>query len=248
MRKYLLYAIGEIMLVVIGIIIALQFNTWHQNLENRSKETRYLTGLVRDLEGQLDRINYQIESENDVKFQLEALMEEYQATKTIGVNEENRVRIHTITGRTTYLINDPTYTELLSTGNLELISDVELRDAIVTYYETVERTSLILQKNNDMNDNTIMPEVLQIVEYWPYTDFQINSKGFWSYSQDSLNTEGPLPSTLELTKNILQNDENLFRLLNLIKLRHSLAIISQGYLQQEKILATELIEKIRVGI
>lgn len=30
-RKYLLYAIGEIMLLVIGILIALQVNNWNQN-------------------------------------------------------------------------------------------------------------------------------------------------------------------------------------------------------------------------
>ncbi|MBZ9629124.1 hypothetical protein LB450_13530 [Psychroflexus sp. CAK1W] len=32
--KYLLYATGEIILVVIGILIALSINTWNQNLQN----------------------------------------------------------------------------------------------------------------------------------------------------------------------------------------------------------------------
>ena len=36
-RKYLLYAIGEITLVVIGILIALQINNWNQNRLDHNK-------------------------------------------------------------------------------------------------------------------------------------------------------------------------------------------------------------------
>lgn len=37
-RKYLLYAIGEILLVVIGILIALQINNWNQERKERQRE------------------------------------------------------------------------------------------------------------------------------------------------------------------------------------------------------------------
>ncbi len=40
--KYLKYAIGEIVLVVIGILIALQINNWNINRLNIEKENRYL--------------------------------------------------------------------------------------------------------------------------------------------------------------------------------------------------------------
>ena len=47
--KYLKYAIGEIVLVVIGILIALQINNWNENrkLENRRQE--YYSQLLDDL-------------------------------------------------------------------------------------------------------------------------------------------------------------------------------------------------------
>jgi hypothetical protein len=48
-RKYLLYAIGEIALVVIGILIALQINNWNEARKTRSQLNDHLENLVIDL-------------------------------------------------------------------------------------------------------------------------------------------------------------------------------------------------------
>jgi lipopolysaccharide/colanic/teichoic acid biosynthesis glycosyltransferase len=48
--KYLKYAIGEIVLVVIGILIALQINNWNESRKNGTKEKEYLEGIKTDLE------------------------------------------------------------------------------------------------------------------------------------------------------------------------------------------------------
>ncbi|MGB4840449.1 MAG: DUF6090 family protein, partial [Saprospiraceae bacterium] len=47
--KYLQYAIGEIVLVVIGILIALQINTWNQNRINNSLEKGYYERFLNDV-------------------------------------------------------------------------------------------------------------------------------------------------------------------------------------------------------
>ena len=47
--KYLLYAIGEIVLVVIGIFIALSINTWSNNKQLRTTEQVYLVPLKLNL-------------------------------------------------------------------------------------------------------------------------------------------------------------------------------------------------------
>ena len=48
--KYLLYAIGEIILVVIGILIALQLNTWKDTNQNKKIVEAYLNGIVANLD------------------------------------------------------------------------------------------------------------------------------------------------------------------------------------------------------
>ena len=48
--KYARYAIGEIVLVVVGILIALQINTWNEDRKNRIYEKEYLIRLIEDLD------------------------------------------------------------------------------------------------------------------------------------------------------------------------------------------------------
>ena len=60
-RKYLLYAIGEILLVVIGILIALQVNNWNEDLAENRQRTELLVQLRADLNNVLTELELQID-------------------------------------------------------------------------------------------------------------------------------------------------------------------------------------------
>ncbi|MFK7783267.1 DUF6090 family protein, partial [Psychroserpens sp.] len=47
--KYFKYAIGEIVLVVIGILIALQINNWNEQRKTRISEISYIQSIINDL-------------------------------------------------------------------------------------------------------------------------------------------------------------------------------------------------------
>ena len=49
-KKYAFYALGEIVLVMVGILLALQFNAWSKEAENTKKEEWYLINIVEDIE------------------------------------------------------------------------------------------------------------------------------------------------------------------------------------------------------
>ena len=51
--KYFKYAIGEIVLVVIGILIALQINNWNEHRKSMLQEVNILSKLNRDLKANL---------------------------------------------------------------------------------------------------------------------------------------------------------------------------------------------------
>ncbi len=52
LKRYLIYAIGEILLVVIGILIALQINTWNEWRKDRIKEENILHDLVNEIDAE----------------------------------------------------------------------------------------------------------------------------------------------------------------------------------------------------
>ena len=60
--RYLKYAIGEIVLVVIGILIALQINNWNEDQKNKALEKYMLENLVENLEQNCDRLKSRIQS------------------------------------------------------------------------------------------------------------------------------------------------------------------------------------------
>lgn len=61
--SYLKYAIGEILLVVIGILIALQVNNWNEQRKVYAEETRILTSLQKDLDQARTELGIQIKIE-----------------------------------------------------------------------------------------------------------------------------------------------------------------------------------------
>ena len=55
--KYLKYAIGEIILVVIGILIALQINNWNEYRKDRNREQAILKNLQIDFQTNIKNVN-----------------------------------------------------------------------------------------------------------------------------------------------------------------------------------------------
>ena len=55
--KYFKYAIGEIILVVIGILIALQINNWNENKKSAKQEQTYYCKIAEDLQVDIKNID-----------------------------------------------------------------------------------------------------------------------------------------------------------------------------------------------
>ncbi|MFT6795628.1 MAG: sensor domain CHASE-containing protein [Maribacter sp.] len=69
--KYLLYAVGEILLVVIGILIALQIDTWNEEKKNQVIVTANFNQLGQDLNNNrtsIQKLSDQLDS-NRAKYQ-----------------------------------------------------------------------------------------------------------------------------------------------------------------------------------
>ncbi len=132
---YLRYAIGEILLVVIGILIALQINNWNEERKQSELSTVYISRLVSDLKQ--DTLNIQIikkqteEAQEIIKNAIHILNTESDLLKTMRVLEDYFEDGWVIR---TFIVNDNTYTDLLQTGNMSILKGNIIVEDIIKYY------------------------------------------------------------------------------------------------------------------
>jgi len=72
--KYLKYAIGEIILVVIGILIALQINNWNENRKQIAEEKEVIASLKEELKNNINKLNYSLEQNSSITAQTKNLL------------------------------------------------------------------------------------------------------------------------------------------------------------------------------
>ena len=72
------YAIGEIFLVVIGILIALQINNWNETKKTLKKETILLVELKSNLETNLMRLGQDIKIQNRGAWCIDYLIDHFE--------------------------------------------------------------------------------------------------------------------------------------------------------------------------
>ncbi|MBO3117166.1 hypothetical protein J4050_10435 [Winogradskyella sp. DF17] len=141
--KYLKYAIGEIILVVIGILIALQINTWNEERKTAIEEGLYLNRLL--AENKEDLESFSIEIKNLEKG-IETILTFSEAFKTL--NTPDTLLVKAANGYfqfgsiyPTFTSSTSTFDDLSSTGNLKVISNSSLRDKLVKHYAFHKQTA-----------------------------------------------------------------------------------------------------------
>ena len=167
--KYMRYAIGEIILVVIGILIALQINNWNDMKKKSKKESTYIKSLSKDLQSQVQVINNQIKEEERYIYSGEYVLDVLNQTKEMNYVFDHNFFDHftNLTSRKTFRTVDATYTDLISTGELNLISNSHIKNEIVIYFQELERIESIIQNNNtNIIDGTFLPEVQKQIFYY----------------------------------------------------------------------------------
>ena len=246
-RKYLLYAIGEIFLVVIGILIALQVNNCNEERKDAKTEAQYLKSLLQDLQTQVEAMDGNIANENIHFERAVGLINAYNRDGSLNSTEENRKFLASLWGRTTFVVHDPTFSELIATGNIQLISNEVLRNEIIEYYQNFERIELIIQKNNDLKDQSIMPSVFKYVDVWPEAALELRENSIRVQSSARIDTIN-YPSFLEMGEELFKQEEVVFEILNMAKFKtmtHSIAI---NLLVDSKERAFELIQEIKAEL
>lgn len=152
--KYFKYAIGEIILVVIGILIALSINNWNEDRKNKLAEANYYCRILDDFELNEKLVDEALESTND----------------KIRRCKELIVDLNRIPNNKSDILNDFIYTlrlnvfvpsriafdDLTSSGNLKLLTDLQLKNRLIEYNSFLENTlDLLAEIRNEINKRVL---------------------------------------------------------------------------------------------
>lgn len=134
--KYLKYAIGEIVLVVIGILIALSINTWNENRKNKITEQDIYCKLLEDFN--LDRQNIaKLSAESDYKINIakKLLLELPKKNKDKSFLIDNYIQALRTNAFTPSKV---TISDITSSGKLSLLTNNELKNNLLRYYAELD--------------------------------------------------------------------------------------------------------------
>ena len=124
--KYLIYAMGEILLVVIGILIALQINNWNEGRKESKQEKELLTQLESEFQSNLEQLEDKIKL-RDAMISSSIRLLDY-------VDQPNTRNIDSIYFHIGFTLMAPTFdpivNEITSSGRIQLLKNNELKNKL----------------------------------------------------------------------------------------------------------------------
>lgn len=176
--KYFKYAIGEIVLVVIGILIALQINNLNEGRKQRSEEIETLKNIRTDFTNAI----FEFEENN-------AFRKRIIGTTGILYNiihtKENPYSKHQLDSLTSELFINPTYNGqsetlniLFNSGKINIISNDSIKNALVLWPQQIEDVTEDEIYASNIHFKSLQPIVIRYVSLFDV----YNKLNFKSYS------------------------------------------------------------------
>ena len=152
--KYVKYAIGEIVLVVIGILIALQINNWNQNRLDENLEAQYYIRLLEDLREEEAILQSTLNYSHQVISHANKAIAVFENSPDANTNPINNLTdIFQASQLQDANSASSTYKELIASGQINLIQNDSLKTALIRFYELDWTKSGVFKLANRYREN-----------------------------------------------------------------------------------------------
>jgi len=137
--KYFKYAIGEIVLVVIGILIALQINNWNENRAKSNKETAVLANIHKEFKQNRIQLDSVIDQHRKVHSNCAKIISLFpiKAKPEQAVLDSLSVQLWWSYGGVTFNPSQTTINALASTSSFDIIKNETLRDLLISWSDLI---------------------------------------------------------------------------------------------------------------
>ena len=195
--KYLIYAIGEILLVVIGILIALQINSKKEEINNRITEQSILNNLKEDFNKNQQEIDVLVFANYKYHRNLKKFIEILKTNpKDIKIKIADTLSMAAIAAPT-YIPTTSTIDVIISTGNIDLVKNEELKTLISRFKREVADLS------EDEKDVRILANIQICPLLGQNSDMIDVYQNTYAYTVDRVNKIKISSSSMILNSNLL---------------------------------------------
>ena len=231
MMKYLKYAIGEIVLVVIGILIALQVNNWNELRKQNAQIKKYAKSLVQDLNKDIAMMDTINNTAKQISIRIDSFANYVRISKIEEVSNLDIICFTWVRLYRPYSWNRATLEEIKSSGSLRLIDNEAISKRIVEY-ESISR-HMDEDYYEDKEQSEIANQILDNVVNYNYpnmTELGEMLRLTTNYGSINESFNNPIYSEAKLydltlnqeKRNLLNNSVN-----SLIRLKYLLSIRTQ---------------------
>jgi len=163
--KYFKYAIGEIILVMIGILLALQVNNWNQNRIAQKEEKEVIAKLHADFKENKKILNEFLSKLNQQMNAQKTLMNLIGASKEV-LNKHNLDSIFYISfGASEMAFADNTIKNIVQSGKLSILKNGKITDLLYKWNTLSEIRKTRMTKADNWANDKIIPYLLPKISF-----------------------------------------------------------------------------------
>ena len=187
LSRYLLYAIGEIVLVVIGILIALQVNNWNENRKSKISEIKILNRLRQDL------VTDTLYLKERLQRTILQKAEQYEFVHEIYNTQKSEKEFRKVLKLQNWdsdnlVLQTSTYEELKSSGQINLVENEGLKIQMINLYREYEVATKHFEEINALTSREFLPGALRAASKYYFENLYDEERLFegtdWKFIND----------------------------------------------------------------
>ena len=180
--KYLLYAVGEIVLVVIGILLALQINTWNEGKKNQKEAHKILLQLKHEFETNNELIDTCIEFQRRRLKAIERFKDGFEPTKNLSA-DSLKILVSDLGSDWKYEPVKNNIESVISSGKINLIQNDSIKNEIRYWGTAINKYNDLYESQDELYNKNILPI---LSENYPMFEFDPKHDSTFEANTDAI--------------------------------------------------------------
>ncbi len=180
--KYFLYAIGEIILVVIGILLALQINNWNEERKNQKDAHKILLQLKHEFETNNELVDTSIEFHRTRLNAVEGVIDGFETTKNLSADSLKNL-VSDLGSDWKYEPIKNIIESVIATGKINLIENDSVIQAIRYWDTAISKYDDLYRSQDALYNKNILPI---LTENYPFFEFDPKHNSKFEANTDAI--------------------------------------------------------------